>query len=56
MFVDRKEKTITKASVAKAYGTLISLKREDGEISGPKKLNCFGASYLYPVFQKIGLL
>lgn len=56
MFVDRKEKTITKASVAKAYGTLLSLKREDGEISGPKKLNCFGASYLYPVFQKIGLI
>ena len=43
MFVDRKEKSITKATVIKAYGKVVEL---DGAVKGPKTLGTFGASYL----------
>ena len=53
MFVDRKEKSITKVTVMKAYGKVIEL---DGVVRGPKTLGTFGASYLYPIFVKMGLI
>ena len=53
MFVDRKEKSITRATVMKAYGKVVEL---DGAVKGPKALGTFGASYLYPIFVKMGLI
>lgn len=53
MFVTRKEKTITKASVMLAFRRALEL---GGVVSGPKKLGTFGASYLYPVFLRIGVI
>ena len=53
MFVDRKEKSITRATVMKAYGKVVEL---EGEVKGPKVLGTFGASYLYPIFAKMGLI
>ena len=53
MFVDRKEKSITRATVMKAYGKVVEL---DGIVKGPKALGTFGASYLYPIFMKMGLI
>ena len=53
MFVDRKEKSITRATVMKAYGKVVEL---EGEVKGPKVLGTFGASYLYPIFVKMGLI
>ena len=53
MFVDRKEKSITKATVMKTYGKVVEL---DGVVKGPKTLGTFGASYLYPIFVKMGLI
>ena len=53
MFVSRKTKSITKASVNLALEKIIEL---EGVVTGPKKLECFGASYLYPVFIKLGLI
>ena len=47
MFVDRKEKSITTATVGMALGKALEL---GGIVSGPKKLGTFGASYLYPIF------
>ena len=52
MFVSRKTKSITKASVDLALEKIIEL---SGEVAGPKKLKCFGASYLYPIFIEMGL-
>jgi len=51
MFVDRKEKSITRATVIRAYHKALEL----GVVTGPKKLNVFGASYLLPIFKKIGV-
>jgi len=53
MFVDRKEISITKATMVKAYGKVVEL---DGVVKEPKALGTFGASYLYPIFAKMGLI
>ncbi len=53
MFVDRKEKSITRATVELAYRRAVEL---GGIVFGPKKLGCFGASYLYPVFIRLGVI
>ena len=51
LFIDRKEKSITRSTVNMAYKRALQL----GKVSGPKKLQVFGASYLYPVFLELGI-
>lgn len=53
MFVSRKEKSITRATVNMSFRKAVAM---DGFVSGPKKLGTFGASYLYPVFIKLGVI
>lgn len=53
MFVDRKEKSITRATVMKAYRRVVEL---DGMVKGPKMIGTSGASYLFPVFAKMGII
>ena len=47
MFVSRKNKSITRATVNVAFRKLLEL---GCAVSGPKKLGTFGASYVYAVF------
>ena len=51
LFIDRKEKSITRSTVNMAYKRALQL----GKVSGPKKLNTFGASYLLPIFVELGI-
>lgn len=53
MFVSRKDKSITRATINLAFQKALLL---DGIVTGPKKLGVFGASYLYPVFIRIGVI
>ncbi len=53
MFVDRKGKSITRSTVEVAFQKAVEL---GAEATGPKKLGCFGASYLYPVFIHFGVI
>ena len=53
MFVNRKSKSITQATVFMAFRKAVEL---GGVVAGPKKLGTFGASYLYPVFVRIGVI
>lgn len=53
IFVDRKEKSITRATVELAYRKVADM---GGIVIGPKKLGVFGASYLYPVFIRLGVI
>lgn len=53
MFVNRKSKSITQAAVFMAFRKAVEL---GGVIAGPKKLGTFGASCLYPVFVRIGVI
>ena len=56
MFVNRKSKSITQATVFMAYNRAVELMQETGSVTGPKHLGTFGASYLYPVFVRIGVI
>lgn len=53
LFVDRKEKSITRSTVNQAYRRAVEL---FGVVPGPKTLGTFGASYLYPIFQRLGVI
>ena len=53
MFVSRKEKSLTRASVMLAFWKALELGRM---ASGPKKLGTFGASYLYPIFLHLNII
>ncbi len=53
LFVDRKKKSLTKATIERAYNRAEEL---DFVVSGPKKLGVFGASYIYPIFLKLGIV
>lgn len=53
IFFSRKEKSITRATVDRALDKALELGRV---VTGPKKLGCFGASYLYPVFQELSVI
>ena len=46
LFFTRKEKSITRSTVDIAFQ----------KATGPKKLGVFGASYLYPVFVRLGVI
>ena len=53
MFVNRKSKSITQATVFMAFQKAMEL---GGDVAGPKKLGTFGASYLYPIFVRMGVI
>lgn len=52
---DRKEKSVTRATILLAYQRATDVQNSKGYISGPKKLGVFGASYLYPIFLRLGI-
>ena len=56
MFVNRKEKSITRATVVLSAKRVLEKQARGEVISGPKKIGTFGASYLYPIFRQIGLI
>lgn len=53
LFVSTKEKSITRSTVMKTYHRAVEL---DGIVPGPKTLGTFGASYLYNIFQWLGVI
>lgn len=53
IFFSRKDKSITRATVNLAIVKAVEL---DRIVTGPKKLGCFGASYVYPVLLRLGFI
>ena len=52
MWIDGKEKSISRSTVERAFQTAL-----ENEITGPKALNVPGAhSYLYPIFVRFGMI
>ncbi len=56
MFVSRKDKSITRATIMIAFHRAQELMQSVGSVKGPKKLGTFGASYIYVIFEKLGIL
>lgn len=54
--INRKEKTITRATINLAFHKAVKLQQTEGCVSGPKKIGGFGASYLYPLFLRLGVI
>lgn len=55
LFVDRRSKSITISTVANALEKIAALETAGIPITGPKKIGCYGASYLYPVLLSLGI-
>jgi hypothetical protein len=56
IYFTRKEKSVTRATVNLALKKVMELQENGIKITGPKKLGCFGASYLYPIFIRFGVI
>ena len=54
--ISRKDKTITKATINMAFRKALEIQKLEGYVSGPKKIGGFGASYLYPMFLRFGVI
>lgn len=53
IFIDRKEKSITKSTIEIALQKAVEMNKS---VTGPKKLGVFGASYIYPIFVRFGII
>lgn len=56
LFVSRKEKSITRATVNQAFRKVKEIADAGETITGAKRLGTFGASYLYPIFVELGII
>lgn len=56
LFVDRRRKSITISTVKMALEKITRLEAAGEPITGPKKIGCYGASYLYPVLLALDVL
>lgn len=56
LFVNRKNKSITISTVANALARIKAREAAGEAITGPKKIGCYGASYLYPVLLELDVL
>lgn len=50
VFFSRKEKSVTRSTINKAYQRMTEI-----PITGSKQLGVFGASYIYPLLKEMGL-
>lgn len=55
MVFSKNEKSIPKSTVETAFCNARKTQASDGCVNSPQKLGTFGASYLYPVFLRIGI-
>lgn len=53
LFVDRRDRSITRSTVNHAYGVAVALGKD---LKGPKMLSAFGASYIYSIFLALGVI
>lgn len=55
LFCDRREKSITEATFARAYEKIQAAEAAGDPIKGPKKLCMFGAPYIWGILKGTGL-
>ena len=56
IFFSRKSKSVTRSTVNMALEKTLNLTADGVDITGPKMIGGFGASYIYPVFIRIGVI
>ena len=55
LYVDGKDNKITRATVKQAFANTCKLQNEMGYVAGPGEIGTIGASYLYPIFLRLGI-
>lgn len=55
LFCDRKEKSITRATILRAYEKILTAKEAGEPVRGPKQLGMFGAPYIWSILKGIDL-
>jgi hypothetical protein len=56
IFFTREEKPVTRSTVNLVLERVMELQEKGIKITAPEKLGCFGASYLYPIFIRVGVI
>ena len=56
LFVSRRAKSLTRATVIQSYRRAKEVLAGGSALTGPKSIGTFGASYLLPIFQALGVL
>lgn len=56
LFVDRRRKSITVSTVSAALEKIGARQMAGEIITGPKMIGCYGASYLFPIFLRLGII
>ena len=56
LFCDRRAKSITQATILRAYQKVREAEKEGDPITGPKRLGIFGAPYVWSIFKTAGLV
>ncbi len=56
VFFDRKAKSVTRATIIRGYKKALELVGSGVQITTPKQLGVFGASYLFPVLTWLGVV
>ena len=55
LYVDGKDNSITRATLKKAFANTCKLQEKMGYVSDPREIGTNGASYLYPIFLRLGI-
>ncbi len=56
VFFDRKAKSVTRSTIIRGYRKALELKQSGDQITSPKQLGVFGASYILPVLMSEGII
>lgn len=56
MFVDRRAKSITRATILFAYRKVQEIEADGGTVSGPKSIGVHGDSYIFAIFKELGII
>lgn len=56
MFVDRRAKSITRATILYAYRKVREIEASGETVTGPKKIGVHGDSFIFAVFKTLGVI
>ena len=56
MFVDRRAKSITRATILYAYRKVCEIEASGETVTGPKKIGVHGDSYIFAIFKALGVI
>lgn len=56
LVISTRSKTITRSTILLAYRQVLALQASGIVVKGPKSIGCYGASYVFAVFKRLGVI